>query len=163
MSGSSRSGAGPAGEYSRCAGGQEEIVSQRIEDARHADTSNSSPSPQCVKASGCAHRRHQPDPVRYMSVDHRQGPHLAHELLPGQTRTGTACRPAGRLFPQLRWHHPASSAAAAGSRIRPTHSPLTIADGLRNRSLCTQKLVTLFRVTSSDLGERVAGVGFEPT
>jgi hypothetical protein len=32
-----------------------------------------------------------------------------------------------------------------------------------NRSLCTQKPVTQFRVTGFDLGFCVAGVGFEPT
>ena len=47
--------------------------------------------------------------------------------------------------------------------IWPRHGPQTTADGLLNRSLCTQKPVTQSSVTGSELRKRVAGVGFEPT
>jgi hypothetical protein len=46
-----------------CIDGQEDLVSQQIEDALGTDAS-SRPSSQCVKASGYAHRRLRRDPVR---------------------------------------------------------------------------------------------------
>jgi hypothetical protein len=45
----------------------------------------------------------------------------------------------------------AQRAAAADSRIWPTHGPHTTADGLRNRSLSREKLVTRSSVTGFDL------------
>lgn len=59
--------------YLHCIGSQEDAVSQRIEDALNGGTGSLHP-PQCVKVSGCVHRRHQPHPVRYMSVEHRRQP-----------------------------------------------------------------------------------------
>jgi DNA-binding NarL/FixJ family response regulator len=56
--------------YLHCIDSQEDVISRRIEDALDAGTGSSRP-PQCVKASGCAHRRLPADRVRYMSVDLR--------------------------------------------------------------------------------------------
>jgi integrase len=52
---------------------QDDIVSQRIEDALKAGTGSSLPL-QCVKASGYTHRRLLRDPVRYVSVNLRHRP-----------------------------------------------------------------------------------------
>jgi integrase len=52
---------------------QDDIVSQRIEDALNAGTGSSLPL-QCVKASGYTHRRLPRDPVRYVSVNLRHRP-----------------------------------------------------------------------------------------
>jgi integrase len=149
--------------YLHCIDSQDDDVSQRIEDALDEGT-NSSQLPQCRKASGYAHRRHQAHPVRYMSMDNPRRP-APSPLTPArtETRNGTAYHPAGRLFPQLRRYHAAPRAAAAGSRTRPTHSPRGTADGLMNRSLSREKPVTQSCVTGFELGKRVAGVGFEPT
>ena len=59
--------------YLHCIDSQEDIVSQRIEEALDTGTSSSLP-PQCVKASSCAHRRLPRDPVRYVSVNLRHRP-----------------------------------------------------------------------------------------
>ena len=47
--------------YLHCTDSKEDLVSQRIEDALDAHP-GSRPMPQCVKASGYAHRRHRPGP-----------------------------------------------------------------------------------------------------
>jgi integrase len=47
--------------YLHCIDSEDDVVSQRIEDALDAGTSSSRPS-QCVKASGCAYRRPPRDP-----------------------------------------------------------------------------------------------------
>jgi integrase len=51
--------------YLHCTDGQEDLVSQRIEDALEADAS-SRPSSQCVKASGYTHRRSRLRPLSAM-------------------------------------------------------------------------------------------------
>ena len=59
--------------YLHCIDSQDDIVSQRIEDALNAGTGSSLPL-QCVKASGYTHRRLPRDPVRYVSVNLRHRP-----------------------------------------------------------------------------------------
>ncbi len=148
--------------YLHCIDSQEDLVSQQIEDALDADTS-SRWSSQCVKASGSAHRRLRPGPC----------PLFVREPVPGPAHCP---RTSGPADPHHQVQTPAlirvSAAQGAsesipadvsGRRIRPTHSPRDTADGLLNRSLWTQKPVTQSSVTGSDLRERVAGVGFEPT
>ena len=58
--------------YLHCTDGQDNAVSQRIEDALDAGTGITHSSPQ-TKASGYPHRRHHPEP----------GPLYVHELVPG--------------------------------------------------------------------------------
>jgi hypothetical protein len=108
--------------YLHCIERQEDVASQRIEDALDEDTS-SSPPPQCVKAAGCT----PPAPASSRPLYVRGPPPTAHawahELLLGKPKTGTACRPASRLFQQLRRHRPAPRATAGDGWIWPTHSP----------------------------------------
>ena len=59
--------------YLHCTDGQDDVVSQRIEDALDAGTGITH-SPRCGTASGYTHRRLRPDPVRYMSVNLRRQP-----------------------------------------------------------------------------------------
>ena len=59
--------------YLHCIDSEDDVVSQQIEDALNAGTGSSRP-PECVKASGCAHRRLPRDPVRYVSVNLRHRP-----------------------------------------------------------------------------------------
>jgi hypothetical protein len=63
--------------YLHCTDGQQDAVSQRIEDALDADASVTSSS-RYAKASGYTHRRHHPDPVRYMYVNRSPVPPTAH-------------------------------------------------------------------------------------
>ena len=67
------------------------------------------------------------------------------------------------VFPQPRRHLSQYKRRPGDARIRPTHSPRNRADGFPNLSFCTEKPVTQSRVTGSDLGFYVVGVGFEPT
>ena len=79
--------------YLHCIDSQEDILSQRIEEALDKGTSSSLP-PQCVKASGCAHRRLPRDPVRYLSVNLRHRP-TPDPRTPARVRQGRG-RPASR-------------------------------------------------------------------
>jgi hypothetical protein len=63
--------------YAHCVDGRGDVISQQIEDA--LDPASSIPHrSQCVTASGYTHRRYQPDPVRYMSVNYPTGARMAH-------------------------------------------------------------------------------------
>ena len=148
--------------YLHCTDGQQDAVSQRIEDALDADASVTSLS-RCGKASGYTHRRHHPGPC----------PLHVREPVPGPAHSP---RPTGLASPQHRMPTPAATSVPAGQtvpdtypwrpgdgRTRPTHSPRNKADGFRNLSFCAEKPVTPFSVTGLDLRKLVAGVGFEPT
>jgi hypothetical protein len=67
--------------YLHCIGGKEDLVSQRIEDALDADLGSRPPS-QCVKTSGCTHRRHYPGPCPPYIRRSPAEPPTAHELTP---------------------------------------------------------------------------------
>ncbi len=74
-----------ANVYVHCIGGQEDVISQRIEDALNAG-SRTSQEPPPVTASGSPNRRHHREPVRHMSVhDPRQA--ARHHLRSRKTRT----------------------------------------------------------------------------
>jgi len=75
--------------YLHCIDSEDDVVSQQIEDALNAGTGSSRP-PECVKASGCAHRRLPRDPVRYVSVN------LRHRPTPGPRTPARARRDRGR-------------------------------------------------------------------
>lgn len=77
--------------YTHCVDGREEVISQQIEDALDPDSILY--GSRCVTASGYTHRRHQPDPVRYMSVNDPAGPCMAH--VPPTSRSAGA---PGRRF-----------------------------------------------------------------
>ena len=141
--------------------GREDIVSQRIEDALDADARIASSS-QYAKASGLADRRSRLRPCSLFVRERVPRPRIAHGCQPRQTHTATCRCPLSPTFAQLKAHLDYSRPKPTDGRILPTHSPRDTADGLMNRSLCTQKPVTQFRVTGSELGKRVAGGGFEP-
>ena len=63
--------------YLHCTSRHDNIVSQRIEDALDAGTGITHSS-RCGTASGYTNRRHQPHPVRHMSVEIGRQPRLAH-------------------------------------------------------------------------------------
>lgn len=63
--------------YLHCTNGQDDTISQRIEDVLAADTTVACSS-RSVMANGSVHRRLRPDPVRHMSVNGRQVPRIAH-------------------------------------------------------------------------------------
>jgi len=74
--------------YVHCIGGQEDIISQRIENA----LTTRSPAPRGlppVAASGSPNRLHRPEAVRYLSVD---GPLRAAPHQPGSRKTRTHLR-----------------------------------------------------------------------
>jgi hypothetical protein len=85
--------------YLHCTGGQDDAVSQPIEDALDAGTSVTPSSP-CGKASGYAHRRHHPRPCP-LSV-RGAGPGPAHSP-----------RPPGPASPQHRAQAPAAASGSA--------------------------------------------------
>jgi len=107
--------------YTHCLHGQQDMVSQQIEHAlRQQDRSP------LVTASGSPHRRHHPEPVRYMSVN---GPHRAARHHPPGRKTRTRIRE--------RTDHlcrSAEEAASPGTRIAdlgtgviwPTHGPQAV-------------------------------------
>jgi hypothetical protein len=147
--------------YVHCISGQDDTVSQRIDQALGAGTDVTQPS-RYGKASGYAHRRHP-----------RPCPLSVREPVPGPAHSPQPPGPAG---PQHRMQTLAATSVSAGQtaskeisakagdgRTRPTHSPQDTADGPRNRSLSRQKPLTQSSVTGSDLRKLVAGVGFEPT
>ncbi len=68
--------------YVHCVGGQEDAISQRIEDALNA-YSRTSQEPPPVTASGSPNRRHHREPVRHMSV---HGPRQAARHQPPSRR-----------------------------------------------------------------------------
>jgi integrase len=73
--------------YAHCVDGRGDVISQQIEDA--LDPASSIPHrSQCVTASGYTHRRYQPDPVRYMSVNYPTGARMAHNHPASHTRPG---------------------------------------------------------------------------
>ena len=74
--------------YTHCVDGREEVISQQIEDALDPDSILY--GSRCVTASGYTHRRHQPDPVRYMSVNDPAGPCMAH--VPPTSRSAASPR-----------------------------------------------------------------------
>jgi hypothetical protein len=119
--------------YLHCTNGQEDIVSQRIEDALDADASIASSS-QYAKASGLAHRRSRPRPC----------PLFVRERVPRSPRTPSPADPYRHMqmlpspkFPQVKAHLDCSRPKPTDGRIPPTHSPRTTADGLLNRLLRT--------------------------
>jgi len=148
--------------YLHCTGGQDDAVSQRIEDALDAGTGITHPPPG-GKASGYTHRSFRPDAVIYLYVNRPPDPPTAHGHR-ARPAPNTACRHSPpRVFPQLRRHLRRYPQRPGDARIRPTHSPRDTADGPCNRSLSAEKPVTHSSVTGSDLRKCVAGVGFEPT
>ena len=72
--------------YLHCTDGQDDAVSQRIEDAPDAGTGITHPS-RCVETSGYTHRRHHPRPCPL----HVRTPALLRGRSRGQPRTGP-CR-----------------------------------------------------------------------
>jgi len=146
-----------------CTDGQDNTISQRIEDALNAGTGITHSS-QRVKASGYTHRRHHPRPCPLSVREPARSP--ARSLRePGPA--APAARHAGALsygrFRSSEGISTVPSPMLADGRIQPTHSPQDTADGLMNRSLSAQKPVTQSSVTGSELRKLVAGVGFEPT
>jgi hypothetical protein len=148
--------------YLHSTDGQDDTVSQRIEEALDAGKGITH-SPPGVKASGYTHRRHHPRPC----------PLSVREPVPGPANSP---RPPGSASPQYRMQTLAVTSVSqirrhvrryqrrpGDARIWPTHSPRDTADGLRNRSLSRQSRVTQSSVTGFDLRRLVAGVGFEPT
>jgi hypothetical protein len=85
--------------YLHCTDGQEDTVSQRIEDALGADASVT-PSSRCTKASGYTHRRPHPRPC----------PLSVREPVPGPTHSP---RPPGPASPQHRAQAPAACSVSA--------------------------------------------------
>jgi integrase len=86
--------------YAHCIDGQDELISQRIEDALDPDSGTPHVS-QCVTASGYTHRRYRHDPVRHMSVNNPSVPGMAHgrpaSHVPVVSRsTSTPTPPTGR-------------------------------------------------------------------
>jgi integrase len=73
--------------YAHCVNGLDEVISRQIEDALDPDSGTRHRS-RCVTASGLTHRRHRPDPVRYMSVNGLADPRVAHEQPASHARTG---------------------------------------------------------------------------
>src|SRR6266567_1789205 len=71
--------------YAHCIGGQEDVSSQRIEDALDAG-SRTSQEPPPVAASGSPNRRHHGRPVRHMSVNSPRRP-ARHQPRSRKTRT----------------------------------------------------------------------------
>jgi integrase len=94
--------------YLRCTDGQDDTVSQRIEDALDADASVTSSS-RSGKASGYTHRRHHPRPC----------PLYVHEPAPGPAHSP---RPADRASPQHRIRIPAATSVPAGQTASNTIS-----------------------------------------
>ena len=88
--------------YVHCISGQDDTVSQRIEDA--LDPGARVPrSSRCGKASGYAHRRHHhPDPVRYLYVNQSPVLRTAHGRRVRQTRN-TGCRRWRSIFLARQW------------------------------------------------------------
>jgi hypothetical protein len=148
--------------YLHCTDGQDDAVSQRIEDALDAGAGITHSSPR-AKVSGYTHRRHHPRPCPLYVREPVPGP--AHSPRPpGPASRNTACRhPPPLVFPQLRRHLRRYPQRPGDAWIRPTHSPRDTADGPCNRSLSREKPVTQSCVTGFDLRKLVAGVGFEPT
>ena len=71
--------------YVHCIGGQEDVISQRIEDALDAG-SRTSQEPPPVAASGSPNRRHHGRPVRHMSVNSPRRRDTSHAAgRPGHT------------------------------------------------------------------------------
>ena len=89
--------------YVHCISGQDDTVSQRIEDA--LDPGAGVPgSSRCGKASGYAHRRLHPRPCPLYVREPVPVPRTAHGRRVRPTRN-TACRRSPLLvFPQVRWH-----------------------------------------------------------
>jgi hypothetical protein len=137
--------------YLHCTDGQEDTVSQRIEDALDAGTGITHSS-RCARASGYTNRRHHPRPCPLYVRERSPVPRTAHghRTLPARD---TACtHPPPLVFPQITRHLRRYPRRPGDARIQPTHSPRDTADGFRNLSFCTEKPVTQSRVTGSDLG-----------
>jgi integrase len=94
--------------YLHCTDGQQDAVSQRIEDALDADASVTSSS-RCGKASGYTHRRHHPRPC----------PLYVREPVPGPAHSP---RPTGLASPQHRMRTPAATSVPAGQTVSDTIS-----------------------------------------
>ncbi|HEX5297886.1 MAG TPA: hypothetical protein VFW50_12940 [Streptosporangiaceae bacterium] len=94
--------------YLHCTDGQQDAVSQRIEDALDADASVTSSS-RCGKASGYTHRRHHPRPC----------PLYVREPVPGPVHSP---RPTGLASPQHRMRTPAATSVPAGQMVSDTIS-----------------------------------------
>jgi integrase len=84
--------------YLHCTDGQDDTVSQRIEDALDAGTGSTHPPPH-AKASGYAHRRHHPGPC----------PLYVREPVPGPAHSP---RPPGSPGPQHRTQAPAATSVS---------------------------------------------------
>jgi len=85
--------------YLHCTDGQDDTVSQQIQDALDADVSVT-PSSRCGKGSGYTHRRHHPRP----------GPLYVREPVPGPAHSP---RPPGPNSPQHRTQAPATTSVSA--------------------------------------------------
>ena len=101
--------------------------------------------------------------VIYMYANRSPVPRIAHGCLVRPACNTARTRPPPPVFPQLRRHVRRHPKRQGDTRIRPTHSPRSKADGFRNLSFCTEKPVTPNGVTGPDLRKLVAGVVFEPT
>jgi hypothetical protein len=85
--------------YLHCTDGQDDTVSQRIEDALDAGTGITHSS-RCARASGYTHRRHHPRPC----------PLSVREPAPGPAHSP---RPPGPADPRYRLHTPATTSVSA--------------------------------------------------
>jgi integrase len=90
--------------YVHCTNGQDDAVSQRIEDALDAGTGSTHPPPH-AKASGYTHRRHYPRPC----------PLYVREPVP---RPAHSPRPPGPPGPQHRTQAPAATSVSAAQTAR---------------------------------------------
>jgi hypothetical protein len=111
--------------YLHCADGQEDTVSQRIEDAGNAGTGITHASPR-AKASGYMHRRHRPRPcplsVREPARSPAHGPREPGPAAPAARHAGA--RSYGR-FRSSEGISAVTGPMLADGRIQPTHSPRT--------------------------------------
>ena len=89
--------------YLHCTDGQDDAVSQRIEDALDAGTGITHSSPH-TKASGYPHRRHHPRP----------GPLYVHELVPGPAYSP---RPPGPASPRCRMQTSSVTSISAAQTV----------------------------------------------
>jgi hypothetical protein len=110
--------------YTHCTDGQEDTVSQRIEDALDAGTGITHSSPR-AKASGYTHRRHRPGPclsVREPARSPAHGPRKPGPAAPAARHAGARSCARFRSSEAILI---VTGPMLADGRIQPTHSPRT--------------------------------------
>jgi len=110
--------------YLHCTDGQDDAVSQRIEDALDAGT-GTTPSQPHVKGSGYKHRRHRLRPRPLYVHEPVPGPPTAHERALHATTAKARPHRLNLESPQVRAQDSALFTIAGSSRTWPTHSPRT--------------------------------------